>query len=144
MCTEAQMGVFMDFTLRIFVMSISVFIFASVICKLVKHQLNESNSILWILIGFLTLISGCFPDLVNWIARLVGIDYPPTLLFLVSTIVLMFITFKNSIHISKNESKISELAITLSILREENRWLREMIDINLCTTKNMLEGNEEL
>jgi len=113
----------MELALRIFTLSVSVFVFAMVFYKLVKHQLNESNSILWLLIGVMTLVAGIFPQITDWLAGLVGIDYPPSLLFLGSIIIIMLISFKNSMYISRNQEKISELATIMSILKEENKRL---------------------
>lgn len=134
----------MDITVRIFVMAVSGLIFFSVIYMLVKRQLNESNSILWLFIGFLTLLSGFFPDTINRLASYIGIDYPPTLLFLLSTIVLMIIIFKNSIDISKTDAKINEIAITVSIMSEEIKRLNEKLDDILDDYKYYDAGSEGL
>ena len=114
----------MDITLRLFVLLVSVSVFFLVIFKLLKHQLSESNSILWIAIGFMTLIAGVFPDIVDWLAFSVGIAYPPTLLFLLAMIVFMLILFQNSMYISRMQEKVDEIATTLSIIKEENRKLK--------------------
>lgn len=127
----------MDITLRIFIMGTSCLVLFSVINKLIKRQLNESNSILWLFIGILTFLSGFFPDIINQLAFFIGIAYPPTLLFLISTIILMMIVFKNSIDMSKTDAKISEIAITVSILKEENKQLNEII-------KKGIEGRDNL
>ena len=118
----------MNLTLRIFIIIISGFVFFNVIYMLVKRNLSESNSILWFFIASLTLLSGIFPGLLDKAAALVGIDYQPAFLFLVSIIALLLLSFKSSIDISKIESRLAELAITLSILKEENRRLSELAD----------------
>lgn len=122
-------------TLRVFVMALSVIIFFGVIYMLVKRNLNESNSILWMGIGFVILMSGCFPGIIDFAANVLGIDYPPTLLFLLSTILLMGIAFKSSMEISKAEARINEIAITLSILREENNRLSEQLSQKSAETE---------
>lgn len=122
-------------TLRVFVMALSVIIFFGVIYMLVKRNLNESNSILWMGIGFVILMSGCFPWIIDFAATVLGIDYPPTLLFLLSTILLMGIAFKSSMEISKAQARINEIAITLSILREENNRLSEQLSQKSAETE---------
>ena len=106
--------------LRIFSITVSFFIFFIVIRMLVKRKLNESNSILWLLIGFVILLAGFLPANIDHLAILIGIHYPPTL-------VLIMIVFKNSMDISKAEAKINDIASVLSILREENKLLKEML-----------------
>ena len=120
----------MNLTLGIFVMAIGVLFFTIIIYMLVKQKLNESNSILWLVIAFLTLLFGCFPELLVTLADFIGIAYQPTLLFLVATIVLLLIAFKSSLEISELSAKLNETAITLSILKEENKQLKEAINNN--------------
>lgn len=134
----------MILTLRVFVMALSVIVFFGVIYMLVKRNLNESNSILWMGIGFITLISGCFPGIIDVAANILGIDYPPTLLFLLSTILLMGIAFKSSMEISKAEAKINEIAITLSILREENNRLSEQISQKSTKTEKYNDRDDNI
>lgn len=129
--------------LRVFVMAVSVIVFFGVIYMLVKRNLNESNSILWMGIGFVTLISGCFPGIIDFAANTLGIDYPPTLLFLFSTILLMGIAFKSSMEISKAEARINEIAITLSILREENNRLSEQLSQKPVETEKYNDRNDD-
>ena len=117
----------MEIALRVFSMSVSVIVFFFVMRMLVKRNLNESNSILWLFIGFITLIAGFFPKLIDRMAALAGIDYPPTLLFLGSIIVLMMIVFRNSMDISKSDAKMNEMGIVVSLLKEENKMLKEAL-----------------
>jgi len=118
----------MDIALRIFIIAISVFIFFNVIFMLIKRRLDESNSILWLFVSVVILLVGIFPGIIDRAAMLIGIDYQPALLFLVAIIVLFMIVFSCSMAISRMKSEISELAIILSLLKEEIRHLREEND----------------
>ena len=115
----------MDPTLRILILAAGAFIFYRVTVKLIKHEMSESNSVMWFLIGVLTLVSGIFPDVFTWAAQRLGIGYPPALVFSAAIIALVLITYQTAVHLSRAESKIDEIAITLSILKEENRRLTE-------------------
>ncbi len=117
----------MNTALRVFCMLVSGVAFFGVIYQLVKRRMNESHSILWFVVVILMLIIGFYPDMVSNLAAMVYIDYPPTLLFLVSTIVLMLISFKGSVDISNAEKRISETAIIVSLLQEENARLRRLL-----------------
>ena len=114
---------------QIFSIIISVTIFIIVIRTLMKQKLNESNSILWLVIGVSIFITGVFPDTINWIATWVGIDYSPALLFLMACVILFMITFKNSMDISKLDARVTELSILYSLAEEENRELKKQIKL---------------
>ena len=118
----------MNLHLRLFIMVVGVLTFLFIVRMLVKKNLSESNSVMWLVIGFITLISGIFPDIIAWLSYSVGIAYPPALLFLLAIIILMMIVFKNSMELSKTEAKINDVASTLSILKEENKKLKSIIN----------------
>jgi hypothetical protein len=118
----------LDITLTIFNITVGIVVFLSIIRKLVKRQMNETNSIIWLLVAFVTLILGMFPQVMNYLARILNIDYQPALLFLMAIVVLLLICFENSIGISKTEAKASEMAIIVSLLKEENKKLRERVE----------------
>jgi len=109
-------------------MLVSSFSFLSVIYKLVKRQMDESNSILWFLVGFFMLIAGFFPDLVTRLAAFIRIDYPPTLLFLMSIIALILICFKSSADLSKVQKRLTEMAIVISLLKEQNLRMQKALE----------------
>ncbi len=98
-----------------------------VIRLVVKKQMSESQSVLWIVIGAIAIILGIFPGLIPWIASLLGIWYAPSVLLLVATIGLLLILFRNSIVVSVHEDEIHELTIQIALLKDENEALKEKI-----------------
>lgn len=95
---------------------------------LVKKRLNESNSILWIFIGFIVILSGIFPAIVVKISGIFRITYPPALVFMAAIVILLFILLKNSIHISELSAKVQEAATEVSILQYEINELKAQIN----------------
>ena len=65
------------------------------------------------------LILSIFPYSIDKIAKLFGIAYPPSLLFVFCIIFLIFIIFRNSKRITEQQEKITELAQNLAILKEK-------------------------
>ena len=114
----------MNIYLRIFVMTISILVFTVVVVNLIKKRISESDSLLWFFISVVTLFAGLFPDSVTYLATKLKIDYPPTLLFLFSTFVLMFIVYKNNTNIALLNARNRELAIQVSILNREIEQLK--------------------
>lgn len=121
----------MDMALRIFIILACLLIFVSVVYMLTRRRLNEPNSLLWLFIAFVTLVFGIFPGMAAWAADLLGIYYPPALVFVVAIIVLLLILFRATTQISKMQAQINELASTVAILREElNELGRKDEDFN--------------
>ena len=115
----------MSINLSLFAMFLGVLIFSISIIMLVNRRLNESNSILWLLFGVMSLLVGCFPDILTLMAGWLKIDYPPALLFLLAIVIMMLMVFKQSTDISEMQTKINELATLLSIMSEENMQYKE-------------------
>ena len=106
---------------------LSVSIFVIVIRALMKQKMNESNSILWLVVAVLIFITGVFPNTINWIAGWVGIEYSPALLFLMASVILFMIAFKSSMDISKLDARLTELSISYSIANEEKKQLKQIL-----------------
>jgi hypothetical protein len=51
-----------------------------------------------------------FPSLLNWIAEKLGVEYPPSLLFLFSALILLIVVLSQSMQISILNDKIKQLA----------------------------------
>ena len=130
----------METTVRIIAIVLSSLFFLLVIRMLVKQNLSESKSVFWLFVAVFTLLAGIFPVMITHIARFLGIDYPPTFIFLGGTILLLAISFKHTIDMSKAEARYIELSVALSILKEENKQLTEHVN----EIKNtILEKQEE-
>jgi hypothetical protein len=87
----------------------------TVLALLVRRKINERNSLVWLTGAILIMIISLNPDLLDWIARQVGVDYPPSLLFLFSILVLLVIVLYQSIQISMLNEKVKVLAQHISI-----------------------------
>jgi hypothetical protein len=93
----------------------------TVIALLVRRKINERNSLVWLTGAILIMIISLNPDLLDWVARQVGVDYPPSLLFLFSILVLLVIVLNQSIQISMLNEKVKVLAQHISINQYEDR-----------------------
>lgn len=105
----------MGIVLRIFVLCLGLFFTVSVFRFLIKRKLSEKNSIVWLLGSLLALIVSAFPQILDRLAVLFEVDYPPTLMFLLSTLLLLLITLHNSVQISVMGQQIRELTQNLAL-----------------------------
>jgi len=83
-----------------------------------RGRLKERYSLLWLFSGVVMLILSLSRELLEYIARQVGIFYPPSLLFLVAFIFLLLITLHFSAVISGISEKNKRLAQDIALLRQ--------------------------
>lgn len=105
----------MSFLLKLLIL-ISGLAFVGVILSLVvKRKISERNSLVWLTGALIILILSIVPNILDRIAGLVGVDYPPALLFLFSTLILFLIILYQSIQISVLGAQLKELAQKMAL-----------------------------
>lgn len=90
-----------------------------------KRKLSVDLSILWSIGAITIFIIGCFPQIIIWFSELVGIAYPPSLLFLLSIAFLLLIVLNNCIAISELKDKNTNLIQNYAILEKRVRELEK-------------------
>ncbi|MHB8846027.1 MAG: DUF2304 domain-containing protein [Nitrospirota bacterium] len=90
-----------------------------VVFELIRRgRLKERYALLWLFSGLVILALSLFRSVVEYIAHIVGIAYPPSLLFLVAFGFLMLITLHFSVIISGLSEKNKRLAQDIALLRQ--------------------------
>lgn len=118
----------MSILVNVLTIFVGIGIILWVIRLIVKKQMSESQSVLWIGIGIAAIIFGCFPQLISWIAGRLGIWYPPSVLLLFATVGLLLILFYNTTVVSVHGNEIHEIAIQIALLKEENKTLKTQLE----------------
>jgi hypothetical protein len=96
-----------------------------VVFELIRRgRLKERYSLLWLFSGIVLLVLSLFRGLLESISHAVGVFYPPSLLFLVAFIFLLFITLHFSVIISGLADQNKKLAQEIALLRQEVDDLR--------------------
>ena len=90
-----------------------------VINEVRKNNFSIVESFFWVCGSLLILILSIFPNIIDYLAKIFNIHYPPTLLFVFSTIFLLYINFRNSKRIAEHQEKIIELAQHVAILENK-------------------------
>lgn len=100
----------------------SVALFAFVIDFIRRGLLKEKYSVLWIVAALAIMALSVKKGLLDAIAGVLGIAYPPSLLFLVAFIFILLINLHFSVVISilheKNKALVQELTLIKNSLRE--------------------------
>ena len=101
-----------------------------VVLELVRRRhLSEEYSLLWLGTTVVMLVVGIWRDLLHGLADLVNIEYPPSLLFLLAALFLLFIQLYFSTVITRLTHESKESAQQIALLRFELEQLRgEQID----------------
>ncbi|MBB3108743.1 hypothetical protein FHS18_000771 [Paenibacillus phyllosphaerae] len=100
----------MQDVLRWFILLCGIVFSYIIIRLLLKHKINARNSVAWLLSVVAVLLLAAFPGGLDRLANVVGVQYPPTLMFLFSTLVLLLIVLYQSMQISTVNEKIRQLS----------------------------------
>lgn len=93
------------------------FALASIILWLIRRDLLHSrHASWWLLTAFMIIILGAFPHITDFIAIKLGINYPPTLVFILGIGMILTKVISIDIHQSQLERKTRRLAQKLAIL----------------------------
>lgn len=89
---------------------ISVITLIIVIEMLRRHRLRERHAIWWFTACLIILVVAIFPVILDWLATLMGIAAPANLVFILSIIVLFFVSLQHSSELTTLEAKVRRLA----------------------------------
>lgn len=104
------------FKIIIFLMGLSLC--WAVIMLLVRKKINERNTLVWIAGVVVVFILSINPEWIDVVASWAGVAYPPSLLFLLSFIMLLVISLYQSIQISQLYDRMKEMSQQLALQNE--------------------------
>jgi len=90
-----------------------------VVSLLVKKKISELNTLVWIGTTAIILILSANTRWLDRLAELVGVGYPPSLLFLFSVLVLLLLTLYQSVQISVLQEKVKDLSQFIALEHAE-------------------------
>ncbi|KRD15914.1 hypothetical protein ASE39_14365 [Acidovorax sp. Root267] len=99
---------------------------AAVILLLVRRDhLYLLHGLFWILVAGAAAVLGVWPGLIDRLAVVVGISYPPALLLLVAVVIVLVKTLHTDIVNTRVERDVRRLNQRLAILEADNTALQE-------------------
>ncbi len=84
-----------------------------------RDRLRAKYSMLWLSIGILLGVLASFPRLLDRVARVVGIAYPPAVFFLLAIVFLFLVVVHFSWELSRLENRARILAEEVALLRRD-------------------------
>lgn len=105
---------------NIYFIIISLLCIIYVVIEVRKKNFSIKESFWWMFASLIMLLLSIFPYSIDKLAKLVGVSYPPALFFVLCIIFLVFMIFRNSRKISKQQEKIIDLAQQVAILKSRD------------------------
>lgn len=102
--------------IQVYGLAVSIVIFVLIFELVRRQKIREEYSLLWICTGFMLLVTGIFPKLVDAISLLTQTYYLTTLL-IIGFSFLFFIVLHFSVVISRLTERLTLLMQEVSILR---------------------------
>lgn len=106
---------------NIFFLLIVVVMEVLVLAQVRNQKMKEKYAALWLIVGVVMIVLALFPKLLDSLSRLVGIETPVNLLFLLAIIMLMGISLHLTLAISKITDDMRTLAEEVAIMKALQR-----------------------
>lgn len=106
----------MDTHVTIFFIFVAFVIVFQVFRLLRSRRLREKYAALWLVVGIVSILLALFPPLLAAFARLVGIEVPANLLFVLAIMLLLGVCLQLSQEISRLEAKVRVLAEHVALI----------------------------
>ncbi|HET8898164.1 MAG TPA: DUF2304 domain-containing protein [Rhodanobacteraceae bacterium] len=90
-----------------------------------RDRLHGPYALWWLLVAAAALVLGLFPQLVDWLARLTGVYYPPALPIIIGLALVLVRLLKLDIDRSHQERNLRRLTQQMALLEDELTRLRE-------------------
>lgn len=90
-----------------------------IVIEVRNKKFNIKESFYWVLLSVLMLLLAIFPYSIDVVAKWLKIDYPPSLLFVLCILFLLFINFRSSKKISEMQERLVELEQNLALLKKD-------------------------
>lgn len=105
----------MNSYLQLFILACALAFLCGVIWLLLKNKISERFSVIWLAVSLLIFLIAGNPAILDKVANIFGIAYPPSLLFLLSTLLLLLFSLYQTIQISKLTNKVKDISQYLAL-----------------------------
>lgn len=108
-------------TLQLFLITCGFVFCLIVITLILKNKISERSSVIWLGGSLIILLMAGQHKILDRVAEFLNIAYPPSLLFLLSTLILLLCSLYQSIQISKLNSKIKDISQYLALIEQQDK-----------------------
>ena len=72
-----------------------------IICSIRRSKIQMKDTIEWLAIALMLFVFGVFPRMVIWLSKIVGVESPANMVFLIFIAILLVKNFKLSMSVSQ-------------------------------------------
>ncbi|MFD0868261.1 DUF2304 domain-containing protein [Paenibacillus residui] len=102
------------------------FAFLIAILRLVRlKKLKEQYSFLWLALSGVMMVLSLFPYGLDWLAVRLNVSYPPSLLYVLAVLGILFILLHLTVAVSRLTERTTRLAQSAALYEERLRQLEE-------------------
>lgn len=83
-----------------------------------RKKLELKYALVWFLVGIVVLVFDIFPQLLNWITRLMGIGLAVNMLFFMGFVFSLMIIFGLTVTVSRLSERVKRLSQEIALLEE--------------------------
>ena len=105
----------LSLSLRVLLLACALLVFAFVVSKLKKSQMQVLDSLFWLLFSVSFVILGVFPQVAMWLSSIFGFMSASNFVFLYVIAVLVVRDFCNSVRLSRQEERLNSLVQALAL-----------------------------
>ncbi|QAY68897.1 DUF2304 domain-containing protein [Xylanimonas protaetiae] len=102
-----------------FALTVAIVVAVLLMVLLRQRRLREKYAATWLVLAVFVVVIGAFPDLVAWLARVVGVETPSNLLFAGALVILLGVCVHLSVEATTLEEETRTLAEELALLRAD-------------------------
>lgn len=110
----------MNIRIQIIIAVIVILALCVIINMIRKKRLELRYALAWLIVGVGILVLDCFPVLIAWIARQLGIASPVNMLFFFGFCFSLMIIFVLTVSVSRMSIRIKQLAQELALYEKSN------------------------
>lgn len=88
-----------------------------------KHKLDFRHAISWIVSDLLLLILDVFPGIIEWLAKICGVELPINMIFFFGIVLCFILIYGLSVTISILLEKVKKLTQEMALLEEKIKKL---------------------
>ncbi|WP_456405294.1 DUF2304 domain-containing protein [Thiolapillus sp.] len=83
-----------------------------------RDHLHTRYALWWVPVALVMAVLGVFPQIVDWIGRMLGISYPPVIPLLLGLVAMVVKILVMDIERSRNEVKLTRLVQRVAMLEK--------------------------
>lgn len=110
----------MTIALRSVLIIASILMLIYMIRKVRKSKVQIEKTVFWIVFGIFIIIISIFPQIIYWVAKLLGIQSPANLVWITVIFVLLVKQFMTTLEVSQLETKVKELVEEIALKDKED------------------------